>query len=219
MPTGEPDHLTSSAASPSLDHFTGKVTRPYLTGTVSHSITIGITNALDKKKAFIVDLATFCGGNTHLWTVSEQIRKENSRLFAEISVSPSMYNQFLQNPTLKLENFDEPFIAYPSLSPSANMIKLSLHKLSPQYGQQNGDVQLRNDMHFNLDQFGKLIDCGYVTGGSGIYAGSGYALLAVEKGQYTALNHAFNWTYNPVDYSSPSGDLLETQEQVLVFAT
>ncbi|EPB92395.1 hypothetical protein HMPREF1544_00693 [Mucor circinelloides 1006PhL] len=47
----------------------------------------------------------------------------------------------------------------------------------------------------------------------------GYAVLAVEKGQHTALAHAFNWTYNPVDYSSPSGDLLQTQEQVLVFAT
>ncbi|CAO0792216.1 unnamed protein product [Mucor circinelloides] len=88
---------------PSLDHFAGKVTRPYLTGTVPHSIIIDITNILDQKKAFIVDLATFCEGNTHLWDVSEQIGKENSPLFAEISVSLSMYNKFLQNPTLKLK--------------------------------------------------------------------------------------------------------------------
>ncbi|KAL7315132.1 hypothetical protein PS15m_006623 [Mucor circinelloides] len=75
-------------------------------------------------------------------------------------------------------------------------------------------------MRFNLGQFGKLIDCGYVTGGSGIYAGGGYAVLAVEKGKHTALTHAFNWTYyNPVDYSSPSGNLLQIQKQVLVFAT
>ncbi|KAL7328324.1 hypothetical protein PS15p_206612 [Mucor circinelloides] len=107
QPTDEPDHLTSSAASPSLDHFTGKVTRSYLTGTVPHSIIIDITNVLvDKKKTFIVDLATFCEGNTHLWAVSKQIRKENSRSFAEISVSPSMYQKFFQSPTLKLENFD-----------------------------------------------------------------------------------------------------------------
>ncbi|CAO0793121.1 unnamed protein product [Mucor circinelloides] len=161
QPTGEPDHLTSSSASLFLDHFTGKVTRSYLTGTVPHSIIIDITNVLDKKKTFIVDLTTFCKGNTHLWAVSEQIRKENSRLFAEILVSPSI--------------------------------------LPPQYGRQNGDVQLRNDMRFNLDQFGKLIDCGYVTGG-----------------KRTALTHAFNWTYNPVDYSSPFGNLLQIQQQVLV---
>ncbi|KAG1077476.1 hypothetical protein G6F42_024816 [Rhizopus arrhizus] len=92
-----------------------------------------------------------------------------------------MYQIFLQNPTLKLENFDAPFMAYPSLSPSANIVKLSLHKLPSQYGRQNGDEQLRNDMHFNFDQFGKLIDCGYVTGGSDIYAGGGYAVLAVER--------------------------------------
>ncbi|EPB89320.1 hypothetical protein HMPREF1544_03829 [Mucor circinelloides 1006PhL] len=201
QPTGEPDHITSSAAArPSLDHFTGKVARPSLTGTVPyHSIIIDITNVLNKMKTFILDLATFCESNAHLWAVSEQIRKENGRLFAEISVSPSMYQIFLQNPTLKLENFDAPFMAYPSLSPSTNIVKLSLHKLPSQYGRQNGDEQLQNDMHFNFDQFRKLIDCGY--------------------GKHTALTHAFNWTYNPVDYSSPSGDLLQTQEQVLVFAT
>ncbi|KAI8638369.1 hypothetical protein BD408DRAFT_351952, partial [Parasitella parasitica] len=87
--TGGLVHLTSSATSPSqLDHFTNKVTRPYLTGTMAHSIVIDITDVLDKKKAFILDLAVFCEGNTHLWAVSEQIRKDNNRLFAEISVSP-----------------------------------------------------------------------------------------------------------------------------------
>ncbi|EPB81047.1 hypothetical protein HMPREF1544_12245, partial [Mucor circinelloides 1006PhL] len=98
QPTGEPDHITSSAAArPSLDHFTGKVARPSLTGTVPHhSIIIDITNVLDKMKTFIVDLATFCESNTHLWAVSEQIRKEKGRLFAEISVSPSIYQIFLK---------------------------------------------------------------------------------------------------------------------------
>ncbi|EPB90439.1 hypothetical protein HMPREF1544_02647 [Mucor circinelloides 1006PhL] len=151
--TVEPDSLTSSAAaSPPRDHYTGKVTRPYFTGTVPHSNIIDITNVLldDKKKTFIVDLATFfCEGNTYMWAVSEQkIRKENSRLFAEILVSPSMYQKFLQNRTLKLENFDEPFMAYLSLSPSADIVKLSLHKLPSQYRRQNGDVQPRNNMHF-----------------------------------------------------------------------
>ncbi|CEP20203.1 hypothetical protein [Parasitella parasitica] len=183
---GECDLLTSSAASPNIDHFTCKVTRPYLTGTVPHSLVIDITHVLDHKWAFIVDLATFCQGNNHLWAVSEQIRKENNRLYAEISVSPTMYQHFLQDPTLHLENFSESFMAYPSFSPSANILKLSLNKLPHQYVRQDGDAQLRADMHLSLDQFGKLIDCGYVTGGSGIYAGGGYAVLAVKHGKHAA---------------------------------
>ncbi|KAI8637382.1 hypothetical protein BD408DRAFT_437064 [Parasitella parasitica] len=171
-------------------------------GTIAHSIVIDITDVLDKKKAFILDLAAFCEGNTHLWAVSEQIRKDNNRLFAEISDSPIMYNKFLENPSLQLENFAEPFMAYPTLSP------------------QNGNQQLREDMHFNLKRFGNLIDCGYVTGGSGIlYAGGGYAVLAVEDG-HTNLEHSFSWAYHPIDYSSSSGKLLlDTREHVLAFAT
>ncbi|KAG1078701.1 hypothetical protein G6F42_024129 [Rhizopus arrhizus] len=106
--------------------------------------------------------------------------RDNNRVYSEILVSPSMYQQILVNPALQLENFDEPLMAYPTLLPSANIVKLSFSRLPPQYGRQDGgNQQLRADMHHNLERFGQLIDCGYVTGGSGIYAGGGYAVLAV----------------------------------------
>ncbi|CEP18766.1 hypothetical protein [Parasitella parasitica] len=131
QPHGEHEPLlTSSAAdTPYVDHLSSKVARPYLIGTVAHSLVIDITSVLDRKKEFIGALSNFCNGNTHLWSVSELVRKDNQRLFAEISVSPTLYQQFVQVPTLQLENFDEPFMAYPSLSPSANVVKISLTKL------------------------------------------------------------------------------------------
>jgi hypothetical protein len=221
QPPGEPDPLTPSATkTPLVDHFSSsKVARPYLIGTVAHSFVIDITAVLDRKKEFIAALSVFCHGNTHLWSVSELIRKDNERLFAEISVSPSLHQQFLRDPTLQLETFPEPFMAYPSLSPSANVVKLSLSKLPPQYGRQEGGTQqLKEDMHHNLSRYGLLIDCGYVTGGSGIYARGGYAVLAVES-SHVPLDHSLNWAYHPIDYSSPACALLPDREQALAFAT
>lgn len=57
--------------------------------------------------------------------------RDTNRVYAEISVSSAMHKRFLKNPTLQLEIFAESFIAYPTLSPSANVIKLSLTRLSP----------------------------------------------------------------------------------------
>ncbi|CEP19642.1 hypothetical protein [Parasitella parasitica] len=105
QPHGEHEPLlTSSAAeTPHADHFSSKVARPYLIGTVAHSLVIDITPVLDRKKEFISALSNFCDGSTHLWSVSELIiRKDNQRLFAEISVSPTLYQQLVQVPTLQL---------------------------------------------------------------------------------------------------------------------
>ncbi|KAL9536447.1 hypothetical protein MBANPS3_012644, partial [Mucor bainieri] len=218
-PNGEHESLTSSAAQPPhVDHFSSKVARPYLTGTVAHSILIDITAVFDRQKEFIVALNLYCTTNTHLWAVSEQMRRDNNRIYAEISVSPTKYKQMIANPALELENFDKPLMAYPTLSPSANIVKLSLSRLPPQYGRlDGGHEQLNLDMHHNLDQFGELIDCGYVTGGSGIYAGGGYAVLAVDKKKHAPLQHSLNWSFQPMDFLAEK--LHEDRDASLALAT
>ncbi|KAL7316594.1 hypothetical protein PS15m_005676 [Mucor circinelloides] len=85
----------------------------------------------DRQKEFIVDLATFCKSNTQLWTVFEYMDRDINRVYAEISVSPAMHKRFPKNPTLQLEIFAKSLMACPTLSPSANVIKLSLTRLSP----------------------------------------------------------------------------------------
>lgn len=46
-------------------------------------------------------------------------------------------------------------MAYPTLSPPAKIVKLSLTRLPPQYGRQDGDnQQLKQDMQHNLNSFG-----------------------------------------------------------------
>ncbi|CEP08735.1 hypothetical protein, partial, partial [Parasitella parasitica] len=174
---GEHDTFTNSADNLSVDHFTQRVSRPFLTGTVPFSIVIDITNVHDKKKIFLTDLILYCQGNTHLWAVSEQIRRDNNKIFAEISVSPTLYHQFSLDPTLQLASFEEPFMAYPSLSPSAKILKVSLTGLPPQYGRLiGGQDQLKNDMEQNLQRYGAIVDCGFVTGTTGVYAGGGYVV-------------------------------------------
>ncbi|CAO0798195.1 unnamed protein product [Mucor circinelloides] len=199
QPNGEHEPLTSSAAStPPADHFSHKVARPFLTGTVAHSLIIDlITEVFGRQKEFIVALTIYCDANA---------------LF--------MYQQILVNPALQLENFDEPLMAYPTLLPSANIVKLSFSRLPPQYGRQDGgNQQLRADMHHNLERFGQLIECGYVTGGSGIYAGGGYAVLAVGANKkHETLQHSLNWAYYyPIDFSS--GELLTERDHILSLAT
>ncbi|KAI8643459.1 hypothetical protein BD408DRAFT_342385, partial [Parasitella parasitica] len=178
---------------------------PCIQGSVPHSIIIDISNALDNKQTFIVDLSIFCKGNVHIWAISDKLIKDHNRLYAEITVSPQMYHQFLRDPTLKLENFDKPFMAYPSLSPSANIVKLSLSQLPHQYGGQQGKEQLQEDMRFNLNEFGDVLSCGIVFGGSGSYTGGGYAVLA-------------NWNFQLVDFISKSNDLSDDRESVLIHA-
>jgi len=222
QPNGEHEPLTSSAAStPPADHFSHKVTRPFLTGTVAHSLIIDlITEVFGRQKEFIVALTIYCDANALLWAVLEHMLRDNNRVYTEILVSPSMYQQILVNPALQLENFDEPLMAYPTLLPSANIVKLSFSRLPPQYGRQDGgNQQLRADMHHNLERFGQLIDCGYVTGGSGIYAGGGYAVLAVGANKkHETLQHSLNWAhYYPIDFSS--GELLTERDHILSLAT
>ncbi|CEP13214.1 hypothetical protein [Parasitella parasitica] len=101
QPSGELEPLTSSAVNPPpVDHFLHKVARPYLTGSVAHSILIDITKVFDRQKDIIA--------------VSEHMRRDNDRIYAEISVSPTMYQRILETPALQLENFDEPLMAYPT---------------------------------------------------------------------------------------------------------
>ncbi|EPB90447.1 hypothetical protein HMPREF1544_02655 [Mucor circinelloides 1006PhL] len=216
--TGEPEPLTSSDASmPQVDHFSHKVARPFLKGTIPNSVLVDITQIYDRQKEFIVALQIYCEANTHLWAVSEHMRRDNNRIYAEISVSPTMYEQIRQQPALELENFDKPLMAYPTLSPSENIVKLSLSRSPAQYGRRDGGTtQLHDDMHHNLQKFGQLIDCGFVTGGSGVYAGGGYAVLAVSP-KHKALEHSLNWTYHPIDFSS--GQLLSKRDNVLSLAT
>ncbi|KAI8638250.1 hypothetical protein BD408DRAFT_436265 [Parasitella parasitica] len=84
----------------------------------------------------------------------------------------------------------------------------------------DGLIKLRADIHSNLHPFGNLIDCGFVTGASGIYAGGGYAVLSVDKDTHKPLEHSLNWAYHPLDYSSPQdGTLLTERDHVLAFAT
>ncbi|KAK4521025.1 uncharacterized protein ATC70_004013 [Mucor velutinosus] len=145
------------------------------------------------------------------------MRRDNSRVYAEISVSPMMYQQMLHQPALELKNFDEPLMSYPTLSPSANIVKLSLTRLPAQYGRKDGGTtQLKADIHHSLDKYGQLIDCGYVIGGSSIYASGDYAVLAVNS-TYTKFEHSLNWTYQPIDFSS--GDLLPERNNILSLAT
>ncbi|CAO0792598.1 unnamed protein product [Mucor circinelloides] len=216
--TGEPEPLTSSDASmPQVDHFSHKVARPFLKGTIPNSVLVDITQIYDRQKEFIVALQIYCEANTHLWAVSEHMRRDNNRIYAEISVSPTMYEQIRQQPALELENFDKPLMAYPTLSPSENIVKLSLSRSPAHYGRRDGGTtQLHDDMHHNLQKFGQLIDCGFVTGGSGVYAGGGYAVLAVSP-KHKALEHSLNWTYHPIDFSS--GQLLSKRDNVLSLTT
>ncbi|CAO3624110.1 unnamed protein product [Mucor fragilis] len=75
---GKHEALTSSATSPPpVDHFTHKVARPYLTGSIANSVLIDITQVLDRPKEFIVALTIYCESKIHLWAVSEHMRQDN----------------------------------------------------------------------------------------------------------------------------------------------
>ncbi|KAI7897641.1 uncharacterized protein BX663DRAFT_565308 [Cokeromyces recurvatus] len=116
---------------PHIDHFSNKVIRPFLTG--CH------------------ELDHFCSGKLHLWGVSDKTRKGCSRLFAEIAVSPKLYQKLKVEPNFSLPSFPAPFAAYPSLSPSTKIVKVSLSGLPFQYGRESGGLdELFADMAFVL---------------------------------------------------------------------
>ncbi|OAD76888.1 hypothetical protein PHYBLDRAFT_165386 [Phycomyces blakesleeanus NRRL 1555(-)] len=93
-----------------------------------------------------------------------------------------------------------------------------------QYGHQDGRLaQLHADMTNNFSQFDAIVDCGYVTGSSGLYAGSGYAVLVLSPPNSThssvKLSHSLNWSYQPLDYSSDTGTLSSDFDHVSIFVT
>ncbi|KAL0073979.1 hypothetical protein J3Q64DRAFT_1649474 [Phycomyces blakesleeanus] len=186
----------------------------FLKGTANHSAVIDITAlTVTQKPLFLSDLQTFFNGNEHLWAVTDQIHREYNRLYAEIVVSPLYYNRSKNDPVLILPSFDVPFAIYPTLPPSAKILKISLSRLA----------QLHADMTNNFSQFGAIVDCGYVTGSSGLYAGGGYAVLALSPPNSThssvKLSHSLNWSYQPLNYSSDTGTLSSDFDHVSIFAT
>ncbi|KAG1069126.1 hypothetical protein G6F41_006274 [Rhizopus arrhizus] len=158
------------------------------------------------------ELATFRNGDENLWAVADQIRKENQHLYAELTVSPSMYQQ-LCSKGLNLPSFDDQFDVFPSMSPSAELMKVTLSGLPHQYGRRDGGLsQLHTDMQRNLSPFGKIVDSGIIKGSSGVYSGKGYVVL--EKPSNAAqppngsthreLQHNVHWVYQPLAYSASS---------------
>ncbi|KAL0092765.1 hypothetical protein J3Q64DRAFT_1634221 [Phycomyces blakesleeanus] len=172
----EPGNLTSSTKlPPPVDHFSSQVMWLFLKGTTNHSVVINITTfAVAQKPLFLSNLQTFFNGNEHLWAVTNQICRKYNCLYAEIVVSPLYYSQFKNDAVLILPSFDVPFAVYPTLPPSAKILKISLSELPYQYSCQDGELaQLHADMTNNFSQFDAIVDCGYVTGSSGLYASGG----------------------------------------------
>ena len=199
LPNGESGTLTTSAdpTTPPLDHFSSALIRPFIKGTVDHSLLIDITNVIDeKKKTFLSAFKEFCGGQAHLWSVRDHFRRDYNRCYAEVVVSPSKYHYFLNNSTFSLSFFTDTFRIYPSLSPTAEIMKISLTGLPDQYGRLfGGTEQLTRDMNTNMSRFGTLLDCGFVTGASGVYSGNGYAVISTDNtsptSPFKSVSHKF----------------------------
>ena len=217
-PSAEPGQLTESAVRDVYRH----VARPFLKGTVSNSLLIDITTIRDVK-VFVQELHEVCNGSEHLWSVSSTLRRDFSRVYAEIVVSPSKYIQFAQEGfELKTQG---KFLAFPSLSPSAEVLKISLSGLPSQYGRRQGGLdQLRTDMNHNLRHYGKIIDSGLVTNSSGVYTGSGYVVLELSTLETSdsscSLSHLIDWSFQPIDYSDVSTlSLCQSFDRIQVRAT
>lgn len=207
---------------PPEDHFRTQVIRPYLKGSFPHSVFIDITNVSnDQQKTFITEFSKFCDDDKHLFAISNKIRQDYARRYAEVKVSPLMYQKLVTNPEFMLASFYEPFHAYPSLSSSDKIIKVSFTNLPAEYGRAEGGLQqLRDDMSSNLSQYGNILDCGLVKGSTGVYAGGGYAVLIVQSEHTQALSHSLDWAYHPLDYSITSSCALSKEsDSVNVLAT
>ncbi|OBZ80234.1 hypothetical protein A0J61_11717, partial [Choanephora cucurbitarum] len=140
-PSVEPGQLAESAVRDVYSH----VARPFLKGTISHSLLIDISHVADQK-LFIQELRELCEGQKHLWSVSGTLRREYARQYAEIAVSPSTYRNF-KDKGFELQTLGK-FLAYPSLSSSSEILKISLSGLPPQYGREFGGLeQLHSDMN------------------------------------------------------------------------
>ncbi|KAG0781236.1 hypothetical protein G6F26_012744 [Rhizopus arrhizus] len=88
-----------------------------------------------------------------------------------------MYAQLCSD-GLQLPSFVDRFHVFPSLSPSATLLKATLAGLPHQYGRREGGLtQLHDDMQRNLSSFGTVVDSGIIKGSSGVYSGKGYVVL------------------------------------------
>lgn len=218
-PTAELGRLTDSAERDAYRH----VARPFLKGILPNSLLADITH-INNMDNFIDELFEFCGGNEHLWLVSESPRREYSRVFAEFVVSPIKYFT-IQHEGLHLKTLGK-MLAFSSLSSSSEILKITLSGLPAQYGCGDcGLAQLHRDMNQNLMHFGRVVDCGIITNSKGIFAGSGYVVLEIKSSEtsdpsFRSLSHLIDWSYQPFDYSYESElVLLNDFERVQVKAT
>lgn len=221
-PNGEPGNLTTSADQVTpVDHFSNKIVRPYMKGFFAHSILIDITNVKEDRLLFLKEFKAFCNEGKDLYAVSDKIRNDYGRQYAEVKVSPLFYKNFSESPEFILPSFTNSFSAYASLSSSDRIIKVSFTNLPQEYGRLDGGLdQLRSDMITNLERFGTILDSGLAVGTTGVYAGYGYAVLVVPENHQHELTHSLNWSFHPLDYTHLSGNVfLKEQDYVNVFAT
>ncbi|KAI8364515.1 hypothetical protein EDC96DRAFT_608590 [Choanephora cucurbitarum] len=218
QPSVETGHLSVSA----VNDVYKRVARPFLKGTFPNSLLIDITDVTNKQD-FISELREVCMGSEHLWAISPTLRREYSRWNAEIAVSPSYFVRF-QKDGFELKTQGK-FSAFPSLSPSAEILKVSLSGLPMQYGRGKGGLaQLRLDMISNLKVFGNIFDFGLDFSAAGVYTGNGYVVIeCFEKNTATSspsLSHLVDWSYQPIDFNNTdSVTLLEKFDRVQVRAT
>ncbi|KAI9337345.1 hypothetical protein BD770DRAFT_237434 [Pilaira anomala] len=213
--------ITSAELSPPFDPFSNAALRPFLKGSFAHSILIDISQVKEKYSLFISEFQTYCDNGKHLFFISDKTRTDYGRLYAEVQVSPLFFKQFSNDPTFNLPSFTASFLAYPSLASTDSIRKISFTNLPPEYGRPDGGLaQLKSDMTINLQKYGDLLDSGLAVGTSGVYAGYGYAVLAISESQTTALTHSVDWLYFPLNYDHLSGDILsDTPDSVHVLAT
>ncbi|KAG1032358.1 hypothetical protein G6F43_013792 [Rhizopus delemar] len=186
-----------------LSHFASYSERPFLKGTVPDSVLIDITH-VSNRISFLEELASACDNPTDIWHVVKVIRRDSSKLFAELVVSSS-FEEKLCTIGVKLPSFEKPFVAYPSLALDADILRISFENLPSHYGRGDKGLQdLHNDMRSNLSSFGTIIDCGKVCGLAGLYSGQGYAVLEVHKqGPHRSnLTHVVPWKFTPVSRNS-----------------
>lgn len=143
----EPASTSSNSRQPSvipnqsnLQHgqFASYSERPFLKGTVSGSVLVDITSVTNKL-LFLQELSTACEGNKHLWSVEDIIRRDSNRHFAEITFSPTFHEKIC-TVGVSLPSFETPFLGYPSLSPDANILQVTLSNLPRQYGRFDGGL-------------------------------------------------------------------------------
>ncbi|KAG0905978.1 hypothetical protein G6F33_011739 [Rhizopus arrhizus] len=159
--------------------------------------------------------------------LADQIRRDYHKLYAELTVSPVMYAQLCSD-GLQLPSFVDRFHVFPSLSPSATLLKVTLAGLPHQYGRREGGLaQLHGDMQRNLSSFGTVVDSDIIKGSSGVYSGKGYVVLeqflkttdnTVEH-RPPELQHNVRWVYQPLDYSSQPRPSSLAEVDINVYAT